>query len=180
MIWQTSSLILYMCIHADSLSHVWVFGTPCTVTHQPPLSMGFFRQEYWSGIPFPSPGDLPNPGIEHRSPALQVDSSPTEALGKPKNTGVGSLSLLQGIFLTQELNHGLLHCRWILTSWATRAPQTLLVSAIIWKNQGTRKEIVTNVSALGISNSLTNLSNIFLIFSGGLQENTGALSSPSF
>ena len=49
-----------------------------------------------------------------RSPALQVDSLPAEPQGKPKNTGVGSLSLLQGLFLTQELNPGLLHCRWIL------------------------------------------------------------------
>ena len=59
--------------------------------------------------------DLPNPGIEPRSPALQVDSLPAEPQEKPKNTGVGgSLSLLQWIFLTQELNWGLLHCRWIL------------------------------------------------------------------
>ena len=52
--------------------------------------------EYWSGQPFPSPGDLPNPGIEPRSPALQVDFLPAEPQGKPKNTGVGGLSLLQG------------------------------------------------------------------------------------
>ena len=62
------------------------------------------RQEYWSGLPFPSPGDLPNPGIKPRSPILQADSLPFEPPGKPKNTGVGSLPLLQGIFLTQELN----------------------------------------------------------------------------
>ena len=59
-------------------------------------------------------GNLPNPGIKPRSPALQADSLPSETPGKPKNTGVGSLSLLQGIFLPQELNQGLLHCRWIL------------------------------------------------------------------
>jgi len=76
--------------------------------------MGFSRQEYWSGLLCPPPGDLPNPGIKPRSPALQADSLPSEPPGKPKNTGVGSLSLLQGIFLTQELNLGLLHCRWIL------------------------------------------------------------------
>jgi len=57
---------------------------------------GFSRQEYWSGLPCPTPGDLPNPGIQPRSPALQVDSLPAEPLGKPKNTEVGSLSLLQG------------------------------------------------------------------------------------
>ena len=59
----------------------------------------------------PSPGDLPNPVNEPRSPALSVDSLPTEPQGKPKNTGVGSLSPVQQIFLTQELNQGLLHCR---------------------------------------------------------------------
>ena len=96
--------------------------------------MEFSRQEYWSGLPFPSPGDLPgpgieprspalqaatrealywsgqlflslrglpNPGIEPRSPTLQVDSLLSEPPGKPKNTGVGSLSLLQQIFPTQ-------------------------------------------------------------------------------
>ena len=56
--------------------------TPWTVTHHAPLSMGFSRQEYWSGLPFPSPGDLPNPGVEPRSPALQVDALPSELLGK--------------------------------------------------------------------------------------------------
>ena len=76
--------------------------------------MEFSRPEYWSGYPFPSSGDLPHPGIKPRSPALQADSLPAEPQEKPKNTGVGSLSLLQGTFLTQDLNQGLLHCRWIL------------------------------------------------------------------
>ena len=76
--------------------------------------MEFSRQEDWSGEPFPSPGDLPNPGIESRSPTLQADSLPAEPQGKPKKTGVGSLSLLRGIFLPQKLNLGLLHCRQIL------------------------------------------------------------------
>ena len=73
----------------------------------------FSRKEYWSGSSCPPLRDHPNPGIEPRSPALQADSLPTEPPGKPKNTGVGSLSLLQRIFPTQELNWGLLHCRWI-------------------------------------------------------------------
>ena len=60
------------------------------------------------------PGDLPNPGIEPRSPELQADSLPSEPPGKFKNTGVGSLSLLRGILPTQELNQSLLHCRRIL------------------------------------------------------------------
>ena len=65
---------------------------------------GFSRQEYWSWLPCPPPGDIPNQGIEPRSPTLQADSLPSETAGKSKNTGVGSLSLLQGLFLTQELN----------------------------------------------------------------------------
>ena len=60
------------------------------------------------------PGDLPNPGIEPRSPTLWADSLPAEPPGKPKNTGVGSLSLLQQIFSNWKSNRGLLHCRWIL------------------------------------------------------------------
>ena len=77
-------------------------------------SRGFSRQEYWIGLTCLPPGDLPNPGIEPRSPTLQADSLLTKPPWKPKNTGVSSLSLLQGIFLTQESNWGLLHCRWIL------------------------------------------------------------------
>ena len=56
---------------------------PWTVAHQAPLSMGFSRQEYWSGLPFPSPGDLPDPGIEPGFPALEADSLPSEPPGKP-------------------------------------------------------------------------------------------------
>ena len=66
-----------------SLSRVRLFATPWTVAHQAPLSMGFSRQEYWSGFPFPSPGDLPDPGIEPRSPALRADALTSEPPGKP-------------------------------------------------------------------------------------------------
>ena len=74
-----------------SLSRIWLFETPWTE--------------------FTRPEDLPNPGIESKSPALQADSLPAEPQGKPKKTGVGSLYLLQRIFPTQESN---LHCRQIL------------------------------------------------------------------
>ena len=77
-------------------------------------SMEFSRPEYWSGWPFLSRGDLPNPGTEPRPPTLQADSLPGEPQWKPKNTRVGSLSLFQWIFPTQESNSGLLHCRQIL------------------------------------------------------------------
>ena len=70
-------------VKVKSLSHVRLFTIPWTVTYQAPQSMGFTRQEYWSGLLFPSPGDLPNPGTEPRSPALQTDALPSEPLGKP-------------------------------------------------------------------------------------------------
>ena len=73
--------------------------------------MGFSRQEYWSELPFPPPGDLPNPGIEPKSPALQTNFYHLTHQGSPR---MGSLSLLQGIFPTEESNQNLLHCRWIL------------------------------------------------------------------
>ena len=63
-----------------SLSRVRLFVTPWTVAYQAPLSMGFSRQEYWSGLPFPSPGDLPDPGIEPGSPVLQADVLPSEPI----------------------------------------------------------------------------------------------------
>ena len=82
---------LYVCSkgclrksEVKSLSRVRLFATLRTVAHQAPLSMGFSRQEYWSGLPFPSPGDLPNPGIEPRSPALQADALTSEPPGKPQ------------------------------------------------------------------------------------------------
>ena len=62
-------------------SCVLLFSTPWTVAHQASLSMGFSKQAYWSGLPFPSPGDLPNPGIEPRSPVLQADSLPQSYRG---------------------------------------------------------------------------------------------------
>ena len=66
-----------------SLSRVRLFATPWTVAHQAPLSMGFSRQEYWSGLPFPSPGDLPNPEIKPRSPHCRQILLPSEPPGKP-------------------------------------------------------------------------------------------------
>ena len=75
---------------------------------------GILQARILEWVAFPFSRDLPNPGIEPRSPALQADSLPVEPQGKPKNTGVGSLSLLQRIFLTQESNQDFLHCRRIL------------------------------------------------------------------
>ena len=75
---------VYLCllkVKVKSLSRVWLFATPWTVAHQAPPSMGFSRQEYWSGVPFPSPGDLPDPGIKPGSPSLQADAFPAEPPG---------------------------------------------------------------------------------------------------
>ena len=68
-----------------SLGHVRLFATPWTVAYQGPLSMGFSRQEYWSALLFPCPGDLPDPGIEPMSPALQADALPSELLEKAQS-----------------------------------------------------------------------------------------------
>ena len=89
---ETGTALLIGSVHV--LSCVWLLATPWTVAPQAPLSVGFSRQEYWSGLPCPPPGDLPNPEVEPRFPTWQVESLPYEPPGKPKNTGIGSLSLL--------------------------------------------------------------------------------------
>ena len=76
-----SFAIIFMS-QVKSLSPIRLFVTPWTVAFQVPPFIGFSRQEYWSGLPFPSSGDLPNPGVEHGSPALQADSLPSEPPGK--------------------------------------------------------------------------------------------------
>ena len=73
-------------VKCSSFRLVQLFVNPWTVACRAPLSMGFSRQEYWSGLPFPSPGDLPDPGIKPASPALQADSLWSEPPGKPKTS----------------------------------------------------------------------------------------------
>ena len=70
--------------NVKSLSRVRLFATPWTVAHQAPPSMGFSRQDYWSGLPFPSPGDLPAPGMEPGSLAVQADALTSEPPGNVK------------------------------------------------------------------------------------------------
>ena len=70
--------LTYQGSEVKSLSRVRLFATPWTIAHEAPPSMEFSRQEYWSGLPFPSPGDLPHPGIKPRSPELQADTLPSE------------------------------------------------------------------------------------------------------
>ena len=74
-----------MKVKVKSLTSVRLFATPWTVAYQA-LSKGFSRQEYWSELPSPSPEDLPDPGIEARSPTLQADTLPSEPPGKPKKS----------------------------------------------------------------------------------------------
>ena len=74
-------LLLNKYFKVKLLSRLRLFATPWTVTYQASQSMGFSRQEYWSGLPFPSSGDLPHPGIEPKSPALQAVALPSEKLG---------------------------------------------------------------------------------------------------
>ena len=84
-VWKGGTLCAYLfwyTVAASWPSRVWLFVTPWTVAHQAPPSMGFPRQEYWSGLPFPSPGNLPDPGIEHNSPALAGGSFTAESPGK--------------------------------------------------------------------------------------------------
>ena len=101
-----------LCAVLRLLSCVQLFATPWTVACQASQAMGILQARILEWVVMPSSRRIP--GIKPRSPTLQVDSLPPEPPGKPKNTGVGSVSLLQGIFLTQELNWGLLHSRRIL------------------------------------------------------------------
>ena len=80
-----------MTVKVKSLSRVQLSVAPWNVAYQAPPSMGFSRQEYWSGLPLPSPGDLPDPGIEPRSPAPQADALASEPPGKPSGDGATHL-----------------------------------------------------------------------------------------
>ena len=92
-----------LCVCAQLLSRVPLFMTLGTVAHQAALSVEFFRQEYWSRLPFPSPGNLPNPEIEPMSSALQVDSLPLSHQGSPINPSRYSLgSEFEFGYLQQE------------------------------------------------------------------------------
>ena len=109
-----------------SLSHVWLFVTPWTVAYQTPLSMGFSRQEYWSGLPFSSPGDLPQAGIKPPSPALEGGFLTTEPPRK-------SLSLLFFVKLEEWALPLLTKNHWNIIFW-TRTNARALVS--LWRDCG--------------------------------------------
>ena len=108
------------------LSLVWLFATPWTRAHQAPLSMGFSRQEYWSGLPCPPPGDLPCSGTEPSSPVLQVDSLPSEPLGK----------LTQLNRVTEIVHHKvmILYQFWFVSVLISSVSVIILYQFCIWIN----------------------------------------------
>ena len=97
-------------MRAQWLSYILLFATPWTVARLAPLSMGFPRQEYWSGLPFPSPGDLPDPGIEPESPPLQVGSLLLSRQGSPRK-----LATLPQVFGGERGGCGLGQDLWVLS-----------------------------------------------------------------
>ena len=114
-----------------SLSRVRLFVTPWTVAHQASPSMEVSRQEYWSGLPFPSPGDLPDPGIEPGSPALQADALPSEPPGKPSKCR----------FLTCLWEVHLVDSEWvpessIFNTWVQNPKSTVTKSHISFRRDG--------------------------------------------
>ena len=116
---KSSRIHSFLSTHAtfSRIDHMKVQVAQACPTLCDPMSCtvhGILQARILEWVPFSSPRDPPNSRIEPRSPTLQADSLPAEPQGKPKNTGMGSLSLLQQIFLTQESNWGLLHCRRIL------------------------------------------------------------------
>ena len=107
-----------LCQHKYVTSVVSDSATPRTVAHQAPLSMGFSGQKYWSGLPFPSPGDLPDPGNEPRSPASQADSLSAEPPGKlwPHwASAISSITRLKDAYIIEYLMG--MACGWINDSW---------------------------------------------------------------
>ena len=101
------------CMCVKSLQSCLSLCDPMDCSRQAPLSMGFPRQKYWSGLPCPPPGDLPHPGIKPRSPTCRRILYQPSHQGNPRILQWGSLSLLQRIFPIQESNQGLMHCRQI-------------------------------------------------------------------
>ena len=116
------------------LSHVRLFATSWTVAYQAPLSMEFSRQEYWSGLPVPSPQNIPNPGIKPRSSTLQADSLPSEPPGKPMcihesqsevTQSCPTLCDLMDCSLPGSSVHGIFQARileWVAISPSRRSP----------------------------------------------------------
>ena len=121
-----------------SLSRVRLFATLWTVAYQAPPSMGFSRQEYWSGLPFPSPGDLPDPGIEPRSPALEADALTSEPLQYKNGNCLRAEASLHACIANRKLIAECLLCAWcwavlfFLSSHQTHG-ESIILSDILLK-----------------------------------------------
>ena len=136
-----AACIQSLCVRAQSLWSSHFFATSWTVAHQVPLSTGFFRQD-WSGLPFPSPGDLPDRGIKLGSPALQADSLPSEPLGKPCCTVLLYFSRYSTIRLKMSI-----FVFYVLFVWKYYEPLTVkyyVVSCASWVPRLTLLDLQTN------------------------------------
>ena len=178
-VWRTSSQFsekMRLSLHQQCLLPALSHDTPPTTLSSHSLSYTFFKWKWksfshvqlhspWNspgqntGVEFPSPGDLPTPGIESRSPTLQVDFLPAEPLGKPKNTGVGSLSLLQGNLPDPGIEPG---------SPALKADSLVLLKSLLFR------EVCSIYSSLGWL-----LLNAFCKIRGSSQGITQVSPSPS-
>ena len=163
-------------VKVKSLSRVRLFVTPWTVAHQAPPSMEFSRQEYWSGLPFPSPGDLPDPGIEPRSPALQADTLASEPPGKHL-TRWGNIQ-----FLSEKSA-----CEWVPEEIPKRPwylQRRLLAAHSVLSLRGSSHALFANHTRPNVSSTLHVLVG-FALFSAsqigaaGLDKNTVTKSCPS-
>ena len=128
---EFSSLVLQYVVQVNSLSRVWLFLISWTVSYQDPLSMEFSRQEYWSGLPFLSPGDLPNLGFEPRSPTLQADTLPSLPPGKSPGEGKHYPLQYSGLENSMEcIVHGVTKNQTKSDDWTTTTPKLHHLSEI--------------------------------------------------
>ena len=132
----------------NSLSRIQLFATPWTAAYQAPLSMVFSRQEYWSGLPFPSPGDLPDPGIEPGSPAFQADALTSEPPGTPipkKGNGKECSNYHTIGFISHDSKVMLKILQATLQQYMNL--ELLDVQAGFRKGRGTRDQIATSIGS---------------------------------
>ena len=125
--WAVLTSFMAEKVKVKSLSHVRLFATLWIVAHKAPPSMGFSKQEYWSGLPHPSPGDLSNPGIEPRSPSLQADALTSEPPGRPTPLGHHKASSWAP-YAIQQLSTSWLFYTW----WCIRVNSTLPIHPLLF------------------------------------------------